>query len=94
MVILTTIGRVRDWSSLRELHRASLARQARAAGASSLQIYRDVSDASRLLIVASCRDQEAAYELSSLVDGGVGALIESCKPTCQVWEAIEYGELE
>jgi hypothetical protein len=93
MVILTTMGRIRDWSSLRELHLASLALQARAAGASSLQIYRDVSDASRILIVAVFRDQEAACELFSLVDEGVGALIESSEPICQVWEAIEFGEL-
>ena len=92
MVILTTTGRIRDWSALRGLLHDSLAARARASGASSLQIHRDVGDASRFLIVATFADQEAACELASLVEDDIGALIEASQPICQVWETIELGE--
>ena len=91
MVIVTTMGRIRNWSSLRELHEHSLAPQARAAGATSIQIYRNVADASRILIVATLRDHEAAQELTALVDEGIGALIDPGESIGQVWEAIDFG---
>jgi hypothetical protein len=62
-VFFTFIVSTRDWKTLHERNRAVLVEEARQAGATRFQTYRNVHDASQALIVAELPDDDALREL-------------------------------
>ena len=74
-LILTVTARVRDWQALRALHREGLVEQARLARASRLRSFRDIHDASRLLVLLELPDADALREASRALLALLGPLV-------------------
>ncbi len=87
-VVLTLVGRVRDWQALRRLHQEELIQQAREAGATRFGLYRDVRDASQALVVGVFPDHEAAREMERALGGQLDSLLSGAPAEDRVWEAI------
>ncbi len=80
-IILTAVGRVRDWKALTAI-RQSANRTGR------LRIYRDVKDASRALIVAELSDDDIS-DLDADLRERVELLDDAGFTDSGVWEAID-----
>ena len=83
-LILTAVGRVRDWKALRDLRLACLGR------ATSVQIYRDVRDASWALVVAELSDDDTR-DLEADLRTRIGSLVDIGFADDRIWEAIDTG---
>ena len=84
-IILTAVGRVRDWKALRGLRLAYPGR------ATNVRIYRDVRDASRALIVAELSDDDVR-DLEADLRTRIGSLVDGGFADDRIWEAIDLGE--
>lgn len=83
-IILTAVGRVRDWKALRGLRLADSGR------ATNVRIYRDVRDASRALIVAELSDDDTR-DLEAVLRTWIGSLVDGGFADGRIWEAIDVG---
>lgn len=86
-IVLTWIARVTDWRALQRLNRETLLDRAREAGARRYQLYRNVKDASQLLVVAELLDYEAAHELGRAVEDQLGGVLIGEAADDRMWEA-------
>lgn len=92
-VLFTTIAHVTDWKALREANRTRLLGRATAAGAKRFQVYRNVNDASQVLIVAELPDHDAVREMSQalaeqLAELRTGSLSDDREWEPTGWEGI------
>lgn len=91
-VILTVVATSKDWRALRAWSREVLAEGARQAGATRCRTYRNVYDASQLLIVAELPDAEALWALRLAIDGGERSPPLGDTPSEQAWEPTGWEE--
>jgi len=68
-VLFTAIITTNDWKALRERNRAILVVQAQWAGAIRYRIYRNVHDASQVLMIAEFPDDQTAAAFSMRAAG-------------------------
>jgi hypothetical protein len=85
-VLLTAIITTKDWKMLRERNREVLVGQAQQAGAIRYRIYRNVHDASQVLIVAELPDDDALRELRRALCEQVGTLAVGNHSDERTWE--------
>ena len=88
-VVMTSIGRTRDWRALEALNRECLVERARAAGATSYRVYRNARDAAELLLVAEFPDHASVGEAGRALAGQLGALLEGGASDDRVWERTD-----
>jgi hypothetical protein len=91
-VILTVVATSKDWRALRAWSRDVLAEGARQAGATRCRTYRNVYDASQLLIVAELPDAEALWALRLALGEGERSPPLGGTPTEQTWEPTGWEE--
>src|ERR1700730_15038034 len=72
-IVFTSIARVKDWKAVQRLNREILVGRAREAGATRYRLYRNVKDASQVLVLAECPDDDAVQELSRDIGDQLGA---------------------
>jgi hypothetical protein len=85
-VLLTAIITTKDWKMLRERNREVLVGQAQQAGAIRYRIYRNVHDASQVLIIAELPDDDALQELRQVLSEQVGTLATGNHSDDRTWE--------
>lgn len=88
-VVYTIMARVTDWQALRRLHGETLIGRAREVGALGYRVYRNVHDASQMLVVAELPDHEAVRELEPHLAAALGALRAGGGVDDRVWEAAD-----
>jgi hypothetical protein len=85
-VLLTAIITTKDWKALRERNREILLGPAQQAGAIRYRTYRNVHDASQMLIVAELPDDDALRELRQALSEQVGMLAIGDHSDDRTWE--------
>jgi len=85
-VLFTLMGRITDWKALQRFNRETMLSQAREAGATRYQIYRNAHDASQLLIVAELPDHDALAEIGEALSRHLAPLLDDGTVDEQVWE--------
>jgi hypothetical protein len=93
-VFFTLVVSTRDWKTLRERNREILVEEARQAGATRFQTYRNVHDASRALIVAELPDDDALRELRRALCEQVDSLGAGDYPDESTWEPTGWESIE
>jgi hypothetical protein len=89
-VLFTIIVSTRDWKTLRERNQELLVGQAQQAGATRYQVYRNIHDAARALIVAELPDDDALRELRRALREQVGSLDAGGRPDESMWESAGW----
>lgn len=89
-VILTSVARVKDWKALHQLHDETFVGRARAAGAIRFQVFRNVYDASQMLIIAEFPDHDAMQEMWAAMSAEQGVLPEGGVLDEQIWEPTAW----
>jgi len=89
-LIFTTIAKIKDWQMLQKLNSEVLVVQARAAGATRYQVYRNVNDASQALVLVELPHQEAVLEISDLVLEQMDNLPREHLADDRVWEPVGW----
>lgn len=92
-VMATWTGRVRDWRALRQLNHETLVAHAREIGATRYRLYRNLRDASELLLVAELPNEDAVRELARALSASLGALVEGGSPDDRTWEVAGFEEI-
>jgi hypothetical protein len=89
-VLFTAIITTNDWKELQEWSRTILVAQAQLAGAIGYRMYRNLHDASQVLIIAELPDDDALRELRRALYEQVGALAagDSADWEPNGWESI------
>lgn len=85
-ILFTAIAITKEWKTLRQRNHEVLIDQAQQAGAIHYQIYRNIHDASQMLIVAELPDEEALRELRRALTEHVSALLEGSRSDERMWE--------
>jgi hypothetical protein len=85
-VIFTAIARLHDWRALGTRNRDIWLARMRAAGAHRYRLYRNVHDASQLLLVAELPDHDALCAMRETLDPELAALAIGAGPDERVWE--------
>ena len=85
-VLFTAIITTNDWKALRERHRTILVEQAQQVGIIRYRIYRNVHNASEMLMVAEVPDEDALRELRRELCGQIGTLAANGHLDERVWE--------
>jgi hypothetical protein len=85
--VFTLIARVKDWEALHKLNQDILIGQAAAAGATRYRVFRNVNDASEVMVLAELQDYEAAQEMGKALDGPMTTLLE------RIWEPTGWEEI-
>ena len=83
---------MKDWKALRQCSREVLIDQAQRAGALHYQIYRNIHDASQILIVIELPDDDALRELRRTLAEQISALLEGTRSDERVWEPAGWDE--
>jgi hypothetical protein len=87
-VLLTTMAQAIDWQAVEQCHGEALVACARANGATRYRLYRNVRDATQVLLVAELPDDDAARDLVRETGTRLGGLIVGGVPDDRLWEAI------
>src|SRR5438128_1389273 len=87
-VVLTSTARVRNWQEVRRRSGEALTGQAHTLGATRYQIFRNLKDASRMLIVVEIPDHDAADDLICQICQELGPFVDGDADD-SLWEAIE-----
>jgi quinol monooxygenase YgiN len=85
-VLFTAIITTNDWKVLREQNHATLVVQAQQAGAIRYHIYRNIHDASQVLMIAEFPDDDALHELRQALYEQIGALAAGGRSDERTWE--------
>jgi len=85
-IVFTATGRLRDWRAFETRNRETWLEAMRAAGAARYRVYRDVHDASRVLVLAELPDHDALCALREALAGDLAALAGGDGPGERVWE--------
>ena len=88
-IVFTSIARVKDWKAVQRLNREILVGRAREAGATRYRLYRNVKDASQVLVLAECPDDDAVQELSRDIGDQLGAVLHDGAWDDRAWEATD-----
>ena len=91
-VLFTTMATMKDWKALRQCSRDVLIDQAQQARALHYQIYRNIHDASQMLIVVELPDDDALRELRRTLTEQISALLEGSCSDERVWEPAGWDE--
>ena len=91
-ILFTAVATLKDWKTLRQRNREVLIGQVQQAGAIHYQIYRNIHDASQVLIVAELPDDDALRELRRILSEHVGALLEGSRSDERMWEPTGWDE--
>ena len=92
-ILVTSIVKIADWQAWREAHRERLLRHARQSGARRYQIYRNVNDASQMLVAAEFDDHDTARELSKAL-GEIGEALASTVIDECMWEPTGWEDID
>jgi hypothetical protein len=92
-VLFTAIITTNDWKALRERNRAILAVQAQQARAIRYRIYRNVHDASQVLMIAEFPDDDALHELRLALYEQIGVLAAGGNPDERTWEPTGWEDI-
>ena len=92
-VLFTAIITTNDWKALRERNRAILAVQAQQVGAIRYRIYRNVHDASQVLMIAEFPDDDALHELRLALYEQIGVLAAGGYPDERTWEPTGWEDI-
>ena len=92
-VLFTAIITTNDWKALRERNRAILAVQAQQAGAIRYRIYRNVHDASQVLMIAEFPDDDALHELRRALYEQIGVLAAGGRSDERTWEPTGWEDI-
>lgn len=91
-VLFTAMATMKDWKTLRQRSREVLIAQAQQAGALHYQIYRNIHDASQMLIVVELPDDDALRELRRTLAEHISTLLEGNRSDERVWEPAGWDE--
>jgi len=89
-VTFTSIVNIKDWKALQELNRETLVNQADKIGAMYFQIYRNLNDASQMLIIAEFPDYDALREMIKALNKQFETLLTGGLSDDRVWEKTEW----
>jgi hypothetical protein len=89
-VTFTSIVNIKDWKALQELNRGILVNQADKIGATRFQIYRNLNDASQMLIIAEFPDYDALREMIKALNKQFETLLTGGLSDDRVWEKTEW----
>lgn len=89
-VTFTSIVNIKDWKALQELNRETLVNQADKIGATRFQIYRNLNDASQMLIIAEFPDYDALREMIKALNEQFEARLTGGFSDDRVWEKTEW----
>lgn len=89
-VTFTSIVNIKDWKALQELNRETLVNQADKIGATRFQIYRNLNDASQMLIIAEFPDYDALREMIKALNKQFETLLTGGLSDDRVWEKTEW----
>ena len=92
-VLFTAIITTNDWKALRERNRAILAVRAQQVGAIRYRIYRNVHDASQVLMIAEFPDDDALHELRLALYEQIGVLAAGGNPDERTWEPTGWEDI-
>lgn len=91
-MIITSSYKLRDWKALREYHDRVLLEQAKACGARRYALYRNLNDATRVLLIAEFAGPDRAQEFLGVWLEVCGSLCnDAINPTC--WETLGWETL-
>ena len=93
-VVWTAIAEVRDWKAIRCRHQALVERLEGEMGALSFRTYRNVNNASQLLIIAAFPDYDTLREIVDGRGNGIGLLLEAGAVDERIWEATGWDVLD
>lgn len=88
-LILTSSFKLKDWRALRQAHEGVLTEQAKACRARQYGIYRNVNDATQVLLIAEFTELDQGNEFLQV-------WLEVCSSLCNdipnhtVWEALGW----
>jgi hypothetical protein len=85
-VLFTAIITTNDWKALQKQNQAILVVQAQQAGAIRYRIFRNVHDASQVLMIAEFPDDDALHELRRALYQQIGALAAGGCSDERTWE--------
>jgi hypothetical protein len=88
-IVLTSLARVNNWSTVRRLNGEVLVGFARDLRAIRYRVYRNTRDASQLLLLAELPDHEAVQDLARWVDEHLGAGEAAETPDNREWEVTD-----
>jgi hypothetical protein len=89
-ILFTAVARIRDWQALQRLNHEALVGLARDTKVTRYRLYRNVRDASQLLLVAELADDEAAAEWSREIGEYLDPLLDEGATDDRVWEATTF----
>jgi len=91
-VILASSCKLKDWKALRRVHEGVLTEQARACRARRYGIYRNVNDATQVLLIAEFMELEQGNEFLQVWLEVCGSLCNDV-PNHIVWEALGWAAI-
>jgi hypothetical protein len=92
-ILFTATARVKDWKALQALHRETLLERAKRARASQFQIFRNVNDASRMLMILELPDYDSVRELSRVLLEVISPLLGSGPADDGCWEPTGWEDV-
>jgi hypothetical protein len=88
-MVFTSSAKLKDWKALREFHEGVLLASARACGAQRYELYRNVNDATQVLLVAEFADGDQLREfLGTWLDAR--GLVSSDAAHNALWEPLGW----
>lgn len=88
-VIVTSIARIKDWQALEQLNNETLVDQIRKVGVTRYRVYRNVDDASQMLVIAELPGYDTVRDVSETLGEQITRLFERGISVDGVWELTE-----
>jgi hypothetical protein len=92
-ILFTATARIKDWKALQALHREILVGQAKRVRASQFRIFRNVNDASRMLVILEMADYDSLRELSLALLEVISPLLGSGPADDGYWEPTGWEDM-
>jgi len=91
-ILFTAIATITDWKILRQHSREVLIDQAQQAEAIHFQIYRNIHDASQMLILVELPGDDELQELRRTLCEHISTLLEDNRSDERIWEPAGWEE--
>jgi hypothetical protein len=92
-ILLIAVATVKDWKALEQLHDEHLVVTARDVGALRYGTYRNVYDASQVLLLIELPDHDAAREMRGTLSRCLGLIHSDDTPRAQAWEPMNWMQI-
>lgn len=89
-IVITATARVKDWKQLEQVHQEQLLVAAQENGALRYEIYRNIYDASQVMLFIELPDEDAVPEIGYLLSQCLALLQCEEQSREYAWEAMNW----